>query len=145
MEAVSKGGFRPVALDALVAVPEHHILLFENDAVRVLETRIALGSRTPIHTHCYPGVVYILKQSSIVRRDDGGEITFDARLLPPVSKPSPESLPPLGPHSIENVGEAEVWAMSVELKRRLGKTNNGGAELCFRRMPRPPGQVATAG
>jgi hypothetical protein len=41
----------PADLDALVAAPAHHTLLFENDVVRVLDTRIAPGNRTPVHTH----------------------------------------------------------------------------------------------
>ena len=40
----------PPALDALVAAPEHHTLLFENSTVRVLDTRILPGGRTPVHT-----------------------------------------------------------------------------------------------
>ncbi len=35
----------PEALDALVAAPEHHTLLFENATVRVLDTRILLAAR----------------------------------------------------------------------------------------------------
>jgi hypothetical protein len=31
-------------LDALMAAPKHHWLVFENDRVRVLDTRIAPGS-----------------------------------------------------------------------------------------------------
>ena len=33
----------PDELDALVAAPQHHTLLFENEFVRVLDTRIAPG------------------------------------------------------------------------------------------------------
>jgi putative transposase len=45
----------PDSLDALAAAPESHRLLFENDAVRVLETRIAPGQATQVHTHRWPG------------------------------------------------------------------------------------------
>jgi quercetin dioxygenase-like cupin family protein len=50
----------PDELDALVAAPAHHKLLFENERVRVLETRIAAGDRTPVHTHRWPAALYIL-------------------------------------------------------------------------------------
>ena len=43
-------------LDALVAAPKHHRLLFENDRVRVLDTRIAPGDTVPLHTHRWPAV-----------------------------------------------------------------------------------------
>ena len=39
------------ALDAMVAAPDHHEILLENDRVRVLDTRLGPGERTPIHTH----------------------------------------------------------------------------------------------
>ena len=45
----------PDSLDALTAAPESHRLLFENDAVRVLETRIAPGETTLLHTHRWAG------------------------------------------------------------------------------------------
>ncbi len=38
-------------LDALIASPEHHRLLFENEFVRVLEVRINPGETTNTHTH----------------------------------------------------------------------------------------------
>ena len=46
----------PASLDALAAAPESHRLLFENGAVRVLETRIASGQTTQVHTHRWPGI-----------------------------------------------------------------------------------------
>ena len=41
----------PPELDALIAAPKQHRLLLENDRVRVLDTEIAPGDRTPVHTH----------------------------------------------------------------------------------------------
>lgn len=38
----------PEELDALRAAPKHHALLFENDAVRVLDTNIAPGDTVPL-------------------------------------------------------------------------------------------------
>ncbi|MFN2189360.1 MAG: hypothetical protein ACK2T3_11395 [Candidatus Promineifilaceae bacterium] len=50
----------PEELDALVAAPENHTLLFENESLRVLDTRIAPGGTTPVHTHRWPGALYTL-------------------------------------------------------------------------------------
>ncbi len=41
----------PESLDATTAAPNHHEVLLENDRVRVLDTRIGPGERTPVHTH----------------------------------------------------------------------------------------------
>src|SRR5207249_325067 len=67
----------PVSLDALEAAPGSHRLLFENDAVRVLETRIAPGETTEVHTHRWPGIVYVLSFGHFVRRDANAAILVD--------------------------------------------------------------------
>jgi hypothetical protein len=107
----------PLALDALIAAPDHHTLLFENAAVRVLDTRIPPGGRTPLHTHCWPSVLYVLSWSPFVRRDAGGQVTLDSRTLPQLAD-SPGALwsPPLPAHSLENVGTTDIRVVSVEIK-----------------------------
>jgi len=108
----------PEDLDALVAAPEHHTLLLENEWVRVLDTRIAAGGRTAVHTHRWPSVYYVISWSGFLRRDAAGEITADGRA--PSSMPGPAAAlwsPPLPPHSLENVGETEIRLISVELKQ----------------------------
>ncbi len=107
----------PDALDALIADPTHHTLLMENDRVRVLETRIPPGDRTEIHTHCWPGVLYILSWSQIVRRDHTGQVIFDSRTVEAMRTPPPSmwSLA-LPPHTLENVGTTDLHLINVELK-----------------------------
>jgi hypothetical protein len=108
----------PDELDALVAAPDHHVLLFENEWVRVLETQIPAGARTAIHTHRWPSVLYLISWSAFLRRDAGGEITADGRATP--ETPGPRTAlwsPPLPPHSLENVGTAEIRVISVEIKQ----------------------------
>jgi hypothetical protein len=38
-------------LDAMAKAPGHHEVLLENDKVRVLDTRVSPGDRTPVHAH----------------------------------------------------------------------------------------------
>ena len=101
-------------LDALVAAPKQHRLLLENDRVRVLDTEIAPGERTPVHTHRWSAVHYIVSWSDFVRRDPDGAILVDTRGREPMSG----ALwgPPLGPHSLENVGSRPLRVISVEVK-----------------------------
>jgi hypothetical protein len=107
----------PASLDALVAAPEHHRLLFENATVRVLDTRIAPGARTPVHAHAWPSVLYVLSWSTFVRRDADGHVTLDSRLIPqPAASTTALWSPPLPPHSLENVGLTDLHVISVELK-----------------------------
>ena len=60
---------RPEQLDALAAAPGNHQLLLENDRVRVLLTTIAIGATTPVHTHRWPSVEYLITAADFVRRD----------------------------------------------------------------------------
>ena len=107
----------PEALDALQAAAESHRLLFENDAVRVLETRIAPGETTPLHTHRWPGTLYCLSIGHFVRRDADGATLVDTR--------NSDSLPQAGsaiwadalpPHTLQNVDTSEIHIIGVELK-----------------------------
>jgi hypothetical protein len=57
-------------LDAMTAAPEHHEILMENDQVRVLDTRLGSGERTPVHTHRWPATLYVMSWSCRrIRRD----------------------------------------------------------------------------
>jgi quercetin dioxygenase-like cupin family protein len=105
-------------LDALVAAPKHHVLLFENDRVRVLDTTVAPGETVPLHTHRWPATLYILSWSDFLRRDGEGEVVVDSRaagFAPAVG--SAVWTEPLAPHTLENVGSVGLRAISVEIKR----------------------------
>ncbi len=107
----------PESLDAVEAAPQWHRSLFENDAVRVLETRIAPGAITQVHTHRWPGILYVLSFGHFVRRDGDGMLLVDTREGGAVPQPGPAlwsgSLPP---HSLENVDTSEIHVIGVELK-----------------------------
>ncbi len=116
---MSSGDWRwPESLDALQAAPDSHRLVFENDAVRVLETTIAPGRTTPVHTHRWPGVLYLLSIGHFVRRDADGAVLVDTRdggsLPQPGSAIWSEALPP---HTLGNVDTSEIRLVGVELKR----------------------------
>jgi hypothetical protein len=107
----------PDSLDAVIAAPNHHKLLFENDRVRVLEVRIAPGAQVPVHTHRWPASIYVAKQSDFLRRDGDGNLLFDSRTTgPPPTEPVAQWTPPVPPHSVENIGESEILLISTELK-----------------------------
>ena len=107
----------PDALDALVAAPDHHTLIFENDRVRVLRTRIPVGQTVPVHTHRWPFVLCISKWSDLVRRDPQGNILIDTRHAPEKAALHATTWQEsLTPHSVENVGATEFDALNVEIK-----------------------------
>jgi predicted metal-dependent enzyme (double-stranded beta helix superfamily) len=107
----------PDSLDALIAAPEFHRLLLENDRVRVLDVRIAPGQTVPVHTHKWPSIVCLQSASDFIRRDGEGKIILDSRAAGvPQDSPVVQWLPPLPPHSVENVGTSEIHLFTVELK-----------------------------
>ena len=105
----------PDSLDALVAAPRHHTLIFENDRIRVLDTRIPPGDIVPVHTHRWPAVYHAVSPGDFVRRDPEGKVLLDTRITPRKPHQSPLS-EPLIPHSVENVSASEIRLISVEMK-----------------------------
>ncbi|MGC0774680.1 MAG: hypothetical protein WB543_17225 [Candidatus Acidiferrum sp.] len=107
----------PDELDALVAAPQHHFLLLENEFVRVLETRIPAGQTVPLHTHRWPSAMYFLSWSDFVRRDGEGRTVVDSRIHGEVPREIALWTGPLPLHTLENIGESELRTLSVELKK----------------------------
>jgi quercetin dioxygenase-like cupin family protein len=109
----------PAELDALAAAPANHMLMLENERVRVLETVVGVASMTPVHAHRWPSVEYVLSASSFMRRDGDGNVLLDTRAAYTELEPG-EVLwsGPFPPHSVENVGDAELRVLMVELKAR---------------------------
>jgi len=107
----------PDSLDALVAAPAHHDLLLEDDRVRIVHTHIASGETVPLHTHRWGGVAYVQSFSHFIRRNEHGAVTFDSGEAgkPPVT-PCAHWLQPLPPHTVENLGPAEINILIIELK-----------------------------
>ena len=66
------------ALDAVVAAPKHHTVLFENENLRVLEVTLEPEDEEPVHHHQWPSV-FVLDQIKGPIHD----ISPDGETLPP--------------------------------------------------------------
>jgi quercetin dioxygenase-like cupin family protein len=107
----------PDELDAMVAAPQNHRLLLENERVRVLETHVPAGATTPVHTHRWPSVEYVISATDFIRRDGDGNVVLDTRSSDAGLHPGQAlSAPPFPPHSLQNVGDRELRVVMVELK-----------------------------
>ena len=106
-------------LDALIAAPQHHKLLFENEFVRVLDANIPAGEMTNMHTHRYPASLYFISWSDFIRYDADGNVLLDSRSLEKAPLPGSamwgESIPA---HALRNVGENDLHVISVEIKSK---------------------------
>jgi len=72
----------------------------------------------PVHTHRWPGVLYVLSSADFVRRDGDGNVLLDTRTAGIVLEPGTalwtHSLPP---HTLDNVGVSEIRVLAFEMKR----------------------------
>jgi len=108
----------PDSLDAVVAAPQYHRIVLENDRVRVLDTRIPAGEIVPVHTHHWPAIYYTIVAGDFIRRDQEGKVLFDSRSVPGLLTAQEGTwMECLTPHSVENVGAREIHLISVELKK----------------------------
>lgn len=104
-------------LGGVIAAPNNHRVIFENDEVRVLETTIAAGEVTPLHTHLAPTVMYVTSGSHLIRRDEHGATMFDTRADPNYVLPRALFAATTPRHTIENTGTDSLVVIGVELKR----------------------------
>jgi len=65
-------------LDAVIAAPRHHRVLFENDSLRVLEVTLESNDEEPLHHHRWPSVFVFDQVSGPIH-----DIAPDGTRLPP--------------------------------------------------------------
>jgi YD repeat-containing protein len=106
----------PDALDGPLADPDHHQVLFENDEVRVVETRIPAGVTSRVHTHHRRQVQYTLSGSRICRRDPAGVVLLDTRAEDGFVLPRVQWSDGTPAHTLENAGPDELHVIAIELK-----------------------------
>ena len=107
-------------LDGAAVAPNNHKVIFENDQVRVLETTIASGEVTPLHTHLALTVMYVLSGSHFIRRDERGATMVDTRANLDFVLPKVLFAASTPRHTIENTGAEALVVIGVELKHPLG-------------------------
>lgn len=105
-------------LDGAIAAPDHHRVIFENDAVRVLETTIRAGDTTPLHTHLTPTVMYVISGSHFIRRDERGATLLDTRADPDFVLPRVMYSAGTPRHTLQNTGPDDLVVIGVELLDR---------------------------
>jgi len=105
-------------LDGVIAAPDHHRVLFENDIVRVIETTIRAGDTTPVHTHLAPTAMYVISGSHFVRRAPDGTVMLDTRADPEFVLPRVMYSPGTPRHTLENTGPDDLVVVGVELLDR---------------------------
>lgn len=108
----------PKDQDAVIAAPENHKILMENDSVRVLEVTLLPGRTEPVHHHQWRSVLYITDAGDFIDRDGEGNVIFDTRTLPtPLTFPMTMWKGQEAPHSVENLSNTKtIRLIRIELK-----------------------------
>ena len=96
--------------DPVKQSPEYYTVLLENDEVRVLEYRLRPGQKEPMHSHT-SGVVYTFSDGKIRTTLADGTTTESVLKAREAIWRTPVT------HALENIGETDVHALALELKR----------------------------
>jgi uncharacterized protein (TIGR02145 family) len=119
LEARAGGGPEgcSAALDAVAAAPANHRVLFENGEVRVLDVVVPVGTREPLHAHCWPSVLYVMSRGKLREYDASGRVVREEKEAPKAAAlPFVTWLPAGEPHAMENLDTQPIHLVRVELK-----------------------------
>jgi hypothetical protein len=106
------------AMDAPIAAPTNHRIVFENDSVRVLDVVVGVGEREVLHAHCWPSFLYVMFRGKLREWDAKGQLIREVKETPPMSSfPQTQWLEVGPPHAIENLDSQPIRLLRVELKR----------------------------
>ncbi len=103
----------PEELDAVIAAPENHTVVFENEKVRVLHVNIPPGVVEKKHTHARPSIFIINTSPDMDYLNDKGEIVARSGKL---KDGEPFWVEPEGLHWLENHDTYAFDAIRVEIK-----------------------------
>ena len=105
------------ALDGVLAAPENHTVLYEDEAIRVISVSIAPGAIEKPHHHCLPAVFVVDRLVSV--RDFNGATGEEIPLPIPKDAPLPITAKfltqPL--HYVENRDKGPFHATRIEFKQ----------------------------
>jgi hypothetical protein len=106
-------------LDAVIVAPENHVVLYEDDFIRVLSVRLPAGETEKPHHHRFPSVMII--DRGIKARDFDG-VTHEEIKRPLGGGGEPQlpvvvRLPPQALHYFENLDTKAFHGIRVEFKK----------------------------
>ena len=104
-----KGLSWPLPLDPVRLDPRYHIVLFENDRVRVIRTILEPHIKSPLHEHPHYVVVYLTDLHTTMTLADGRQVDNPR-------KPGDIAWRDALKHVTENIGDRTAMEIQVELK-----------------------------
>ncbi|HYL36002.1 MAG TPA: hypothetical protein VEV17_08830 [Bryobacteraceae bacterium] len=98
-----------ITLDPVKLDPQHHIVLLENQRVRVLRTILEPHLKAPMHEHPHYVVVYLTELHTSMKMGDG-------RMVDNPRRPGEIAWRDALKHETENLGDRTALEIQVELK-----------------------------
>ncbi len=98
--------------DAVLVDPEHHVVDFENDRVRVVRMTYPPGTRTPLHAHRTGFGVFLSDAHGQNLFESGDPVPIDATARTTFWTTDQPA------HVTENLGEEDLVVVLVEMKRQ---------------------------
>lgn len=118
----SGGAIRPAdwdpAGDAVVAAPDHHAVLYEDDVIRVLSVTLPAGTREPLHHHRWPSV-FVIDRLARLRDFDAQGNEIPLPLPEKIELPLVLQLPPQPPHAVHNEDNVAFHGTRIEFKNGI--------------------------
>lgn len=105
------------ALDGVIAAPESHTVVYEDDSIRIISVTVPPGMVQQPHHHPYPSV-FVIDRPVKLRDFDGAthqEIPRPDRSH--LAYPTVRKGPPQGLHYVENIDTTVFHATRIEYKR----------------------------
>ncbi|MBA15349.1 MAG: hypothetical protein CMN73_03235 [Sphingomonas sp.] len=106
--------------EAVVAAPDSHQILLEDDKVRVLRVVIPAGETEPVHLHCWPSIMYFEQPQPITyisyQLENGAPVMIESKDAPAMPPALTVSIGPEGLHAIRNRGTEPFVAVRMEFK-----------------------------
>ena len=99
----------PITLDPVKLDPKHHIVVLENNRVRVLHTILEPHVKSPLHQHPPYVVVYVTGLHTTMKLADG-------KLIDNRRKPGEIAWRDALTHQTENIDDRAAFEIQVELK-----------------------------
>ena len=119
MHLLSMDGTDPASwdeeLDAVIAAPSNHRVLYEDDAIRVLSVSIAPGEREPVHHHRWPAV-FVIDRLVKLRDFNGQGEEIPLPIPSDFELPLTVKLLPQPAHSVLNEDTTPFHGTRVEFK-----------------------------
>lgn len=105
-------------LDAVLAAPQHHQVLYEDETIRVLSVSIPPGVQEPLHHHRWPAV-FVIDRLVKLRDFDASGREIPLPIPETITMPLIIEMPPQPTHCVRNEDTSPFHGTRIEFKQPI--------------------------